>query len=239
MTHADTASGVPVPKRMRGCCSQHGSGEAAEVRPRLFRADRKTVVGTKDKWCFHGGRHDRSWRGNPSRRRRDTCYVIGSHYLHVESPAAWMEGENIVNFNPRPSRLDTDSEKTLQGISLKCPPTMTGHTFKGTKCWFLTNLKNFDKKLPFKSKVATILQCGLANASDDLLRSWRVPNKVGQCAGFPTSSFNCGKQPRYKHLPTTYWFPSFGAELPVLTHSWQRAFREKHDAIATFHKFQP
>lgn len=44
-----------------------------------------------------------------------------------------------------------DSEKT-QGISLKCPPTMTGHTFKGTKCRFLSNLRNFDKKLSFKSK---------------------------------------------------------------------------------------
>lgn len=123
-----------------------------------------------------------------------------------------------------------DGEKTLQGLSLKCPPIMTGHAFEGTKSWFLSNLKNFDKKLSFKSKVEAQgndpAVWTLSNVSDDLLRSWRVPNKVGQCAGVPTSSFNCGKQPRYKHLSTTYWLiPGFGAERPVLTHSWKASVK--------------
>lgn len=70
------------------------------------------------------------------------------------------------------------------------------------------------------------------------LRFWRVTNRVEQFAAFPTHSFCCGNPPHYKYLSATYWFWSFGAEHPVLTHSWQCLFREKHDVISSFQNVQ-
>lgn len=78
----------------------------------------------------------------------------------------------------------------------------------------------------------------LSNVSEDLLRFWRITNRVEQYTAFPTHSFYCGNPPQYEYLSATYWFSSFGAERPVLTHSWQRVFREKHDVIRAFHKLE-
>lgn len=144
------------------------------------------------------------------------CYVTCSHYLHVEllseeSPAALNRGGRTMwNF-----WSSTVPLKASSGHGHQWAPKTTGNTAEGPKSWFLSNVKTF-----FKSPEA---EPGGGSRSLDCVwwpteMSWRVPNKVGQTAGFPTCSFNCGKQPQYKHLSTTYWFSSFGAERPVLTH---------------------
>lgn len=95
MTHADTSNGGP------GAQASAGMPLSAWLRPLSVQGSGGEVVGKKDKWRFNGRWHDRSWRGNPSRRRQNMCYVTCSHYLLVEllseeSPAALNSGGNIV-----------------------------------------------------------------------------------------------------------------------------------------------